>query len=151
MAGLSTKRQVTADSWKKHFQFPPSFPASLFLFPATKSISVRHTLKPKLQFHSLQLPGHLCIHTVNDSISGKLRKALKKWSHRRDLLLSPFTRQYIPAFFPPQRASGLTPCPQAYPGKKALSLRRHEASVKHSSPVPNEPSSQEAFTGARTQ
>jgi len=38
--------------------------------------------------------------------------------------LSSFTRRYIPVFLQPHRASGLPPCPQAYPRKKALSLRR---------------------------
>lgn len=60
----------------------------------------------------------------------------------------------MPVFPKPHRASGLPPCPHAYPRKKALSLRRHEASVKHNSPVPSGSSFPEgsAFAGgARTQ
>lgn len=51
------------------------------------------------------------------------------------------------------RASGLPPCPYAYPRNHALSVRGHEASVQHAGPGPSGPSSPgaSAFTGTRTQ
>lgn len=67
--------------------------------------------------------------------------------------MNSLTIQYIPVFSKPHRAPGLPPCPYAYPRNSELSLRRHEMSVKHASPVPSGPGSAEgtAFTGARTQ
>lgn len=60
------------------------------------------------------------------------------------LRVSSLTRKDIPVFSKPRRASVWPPCPHAYPGKDVLSLRRHEVSVKHASPVPSGPGSPES-------
>lgn len=58
--------------------------------------------------------------------------------------LSSLATKDIPVCSKPHRASGLPPCPHAYPGNDVLSLRRHEASVKHASPAPSGPGSPES-------